>query len=242
MELAYCRIVLKIAEQDMATIQHNVSYPFSMNQIRTAAAGDERQCAALLAILFAQEKEFLPDAEAQARGLAAIIGNPELGRIFVFESGGLIRGMVMLLFTVSTWLGKKVALLEDMIVAPEWREKGVGSALVDHAIEYAKTEDFGRITLLTDSDNQSAQRFYLSKGFSRSEMVVFRKLLDTSDLAAIKEHDADPWMCRECGWLYDPAEGDQESRVKAGTPFRLLPSDWSCPVCFAGKAFFDLLP
>jgi len=35
----------------------------------------------------------------------------------------------------------------------------------------------GRITLLTDADNEAAQRFYRAKGFTPSEMVVFRKLL-----------------------------------------------------------------
>ncbi|MEI8032494.1 MAG: GNAT family N-acetyltransferase [Chlorobiaceae bacterium] len=213
-----------------------------MDQIRTAILGDELECAALLAILFAQEKEFRADAEAQSRGLAAIIANPELGRVFVYESQGIIRGMVMLLFTVSTWLGKRVAILEDMIIAPEWRKQGIGTALIDHAIDYAQKENFGRITLLTDSDNRSAQRFYMTKGFSKSEMIVFRKLLDPTELTGITEHDKDPWMCRECGWLYNPAEGDQENRIKAATPFRLLPNDWSCPVCFAGKTMFELLP
>ncbi len=86
--------------------------------------------------------------------------------------------MVMLLFTVSTFLGKKVALLEDMVVAPESRNKGLGSLLINHAIAFARREGFGRITLLTDGDNDAAQQFYRSKGFSQSEMVVFRKLLD----------------------------------------------------------------
>ena len=107
-----------------------------------------------------------------------IIENPELGKIFVCEVDGVIEGMVMLLFTVSTFLGKKVALLEDMIVTPESRNKGLGSLLINHAIAFARREGFGRITLLTDGDNDAAQQFYRSKGFSQSEMVVFRKLLD----------------------------------------------------------------
>jgi rubredoxin len=39
------------------------------------------------------------------------------------------------------------------------------------------------------------------------------------------------WRCRECGYVYDPAEGDSESRVTAGTVFELLSPDWRCPVC-----------
>jgi GNAT superfamily N-acetyltransferase len=79
---------------------------------------------------------------------------------------------------VSTFLGRKVALLEDMVVAPAWRSKGLGTLLINHAVDFARREGFGRITLLTDRDNESAQHFYSSKGFSESEMIVFRKLLD----------------------------------------------------------------
>jgi GNAT superfamily N-acetyltransferase len=145
---------------------------------RTATENDIARCAGLLEILFSQELEFTANAEAQSRALSMIIGNPELGRIFVCEMDGEIQGMVMLLFTVSTFLGQKVALLEDMVVAPACRGKGVGTRLIDHAVDFACREGFGRITLLTDKDNDAAQQFYRSKGFLRSEMVVFRKPLD----------------------------------------------------------------
>jgi GNAT superfamily N-acetyltransferase len=150
----------------------------SMPEVRTARESDVARCSELLAVLFSQEEEFTPDTAAQSRGLRMIMQNPGLGRIFVAEVDGTVQGMVLLLFTVSTFLGRKVALLEDMVVAPAWRAKGVGSGLIEHAVEFARTEGFGRITLLTDGGNGSAQRFYRSKGFSRSEMVVFRKLLE----------------------------------------------------------------
>lgn len=205
--------------------------------IRTATESDIARCAELLGILFSQEHEFTADAEAQSRALAMITRNPELGRIFVSEIDGEIQGMVMLLFTVSTFLGQKVALLEDMVVAPAYRGKGVGKQLIDHAVDFARREGFGRITLLTDRDNDVAQQLYLSKGFSRSEMVVFRMQLD--DETSMKKSESKTWMCRECGYLYDPAEGDPESLIKEGTPFAEVSCQWSCPVCFASKADFN---
>jgi len=149
-----------------------------MPEIREAVSRDVLRCAGLLEILFSQEHEFTPDIEAQVRALSLIIENPELGRIFVCDVDGVVEGMIMLLFTVSTFLGEKVALLEDMVVDPEWRGKGLGSLLINHAVEFARREGLGRITLLTDRDNEGAQQFYRSKGFLQSEMVVFRKMLD----------------------------------------------------------------
>jgi len=46
------------------------------------------------------------------------------------------------------------------------------------------------------------------------------------------------WECTICGYIYDPAVGDPEHGVKAGTSFEALPDNWVCPVCGAGKDQF----
>jgi len=48
------------------------------------------------------------------------------------------------------------------------------------------------------------------------------------------------WMCRECGYVYDPVEGDPDNNIKAGTPFEHISDDWACPVCYAEKATFGV--
>ncbi len=146
-------------------------------RLREAVTADIERCAELLGILFSAEREFAPDPAAQKRGLQLVIDNPQAGRVFVCETGGRIAGMVMLLFTVSTFLGKKVALLEDMIVDPVFRAQGIGSRLVGHAVTFARSEGLGRITLLTDHDNTLAREFYHRAGFTASSMVVLRKSL-----------------------------------------------------------------
>ena len=49
----------------------------------------------------------------------------------------------------------------------------------------------------------------------------------------------DSYVCEVCGYVYDPAIGDADSGVAAGTPFEELPGDWVCPVCGAGKDAFE---
>jgi GNAT superfamily N-acetyltransferase len=128
----------------------------------------------LLSVLFAQEAEFSPDPVAQAKGLARIINNAEVGSVLVARQGGAVVGMVTLLFTVSTALGERVALLEDMVVSSKARGVGVGSKLLSQAIAFAKAEGCKRVTLLTDRSNESAQRFYGKQGFVLSGMVPMR--------------------------------------------------------------------
>lgn len=47
------------------------------------------------------------------------------------------------------------------------------------------------------------------------------------------------WECTVCGYVYDPAVGDPENGVPAGTPFEELPDDWECPDCGATKDMFE---
>ena len=47
------------------------------------------------------------------------------------------------------------------------------------------------------------------------------------------------YVCSICGYVYDPAVGDPEHGVSAGTPFEALPDDWHCPRCRQSKDKFN---
>lgn len=132
----------------------------------------------LLAELFSQEAEFEPNTAAQIQGLTQIIDHPDLGVILVYRQGQDILGMLNVLYTWSTALGSRVALLEDMLVIPEARAAGIGTQLLQYAIDFAQQQGCKRMTLLTDADNVAAQRFYARQGFSLSSMQVMRLRLD----------------------------------------------------------------
>lgn len=46
------------------------------------------------------------------------------------------------------------------------------------------------------------------------------------------------YQCNVCGYVYDPANGDPDRDIQAGTPFEDLPDDWVCPVCGMPKSEF----
>lgn len=148
-------------------------------EIRQASSTDIPQLCVLLNSLFTQEAEFSPDTERQAIGLGAIIEGDGIGDILVAVEAGEIIGMVNLLYTISTALGSRVAILEDMIIAPAYRGLGMGSLLLEQAIDFAKNKGCKRITLLTDSDNERAQQFYQKHGFELSSMDAYRLVFDS---------------------------------------------------------------
>ncbi|MFJ8531539.1 GNAT family N-acetyltransferase [Bacillus sp. NPDC094106] len=63
----------------------------------------------------------------------------------------------------SNWNG--YALIEDIGVAKDWRQNGVGTALLEKAVEWAKQNNFVGLMLETQDVNISACRFYARRNF-----------------------------------------------------------------------------
>lgn len=131
----------------------------------------------LLNTLFSFEEEFTPNKEIQKKGLLQILENPQFGTIFIIKVDNQIVGMINILYTFSTALGSKVAILEDLIIDKNHRGKGFGKKLVNFAIEDSKAKGCKRVTLLTDHTNDIAKEFYTKMGFESSSMVVMRNFL-----------------------------------------------------------------
>ena len=49
------------------------------------------------------------------------------------------------------------------------------------------------------------------------------------------------YICVPCGYIYDPAIGDEDSGIEPGTAFEDIPDDWLCPICFVGKEDFEII-
>lgn len=143
--------------------------------IEPATPDDIPRLCELLTLLFTQEAEFSPDTSKQAAGLRQIIESPSVGAILAARDGSSIVGMVNVLFTVSTALGTRAALLEDVIVDPARRGQGLGGQLIEAAIAFARDAGCRRITLTTDADNVDAHRFYRRHGFEASTMLTMRR-------------------------------------------------------------------
>ena len=47
------------------------------------------------------------------------------------------------------------------------------------------------------------------------------------------------YICIVCGYIYDPALGDDSSGIEPNTSFEDLPDDWLCPLCGVGKDDFE---
>jgi len=146
-------------------------------KLDSARQSDLPELIGLLEILFTQEAELSPDADKQRLALELILADPARARIYVARAGVKVVAMAALHFTVSTAEGGKSAWLEDCVVHPDYRRRGIGAALLSHALEQARALGATRVTLLTDGDNARAQALYKRLGFAPSSMLAMRRRL-----------------------------------------------------------------
>jgi len=140
-------------------------------EVRSARPEDFDDVARLLAILQGE------DADPVARGPIdrALADRGRL--VLVAEQEGAIVGTLDL-FVVDnpTHGGAPWAGVENVVVAPEARRRGIGAALVTSAIEVARAAGSYKVQLLSRSDRASAHALYERSGFD-APVRGFRRYL-----------------------------------------------------------------
>jgi GNAT superfamily N-acetyltransferase len=86
-------------------------------------------------------------------------GNRPLFEVILAELNGKITGMAFYFISYSTWKGRCL-FLEDIIVKPEHRKKGIGSILFNKVIEKAREIGAKRLQWQVLEWNEPAIEFY----------------------------------------------------------------------------------
>jgi rubrerythrin len=66
------------------------------------------------------------------------------------------------------------------------------------------------------------------------ELLLEQQANHSLDMESIK----DKWICKKCSLIYDPAIGDVDGGILAGTKFEDIAEGWKCPICGAEKSMF----
>jgi len=97
----------------------------------------------------------------------------ERGVLHALRLDGAVVGFSTIYFSFSSALAKPVAVLNDIFIAPEWRGRGYGRALIEHATAYARNAGYARLQWLTAQDNVAAQRLYDTLGAKKSAWYFY---------------------------------------------------------------------
>lgn len=144
--------------------------------IRKAHPSDITELVSLLQILFSIEADFTPDPEKQRRGLELMFADAERRCLIVAEKDGKIAGMGSAQLVVSTAEGALSGLVEDMVLYPEYRGRGIGRKILTALERWCYQQGATRIQLLADRENEPALRFYAKLGWEKTQLICLRKL------------------------------------------------------------------
>ena len=142
--------------------------------IRRARTEDTENILPLLRLLFSIEEDFTFDANKQKQGLQLLM-QLSSAAIFLMEKDGNIIGMVTGQITISTAEGGPALLIEDLVVVPEQRGKGIARSLLESVRQWASTKGASRMQLLADCNNKTALSFYESCGWKQTQLICLRK-------------------------------------------------------------------
>ena len=149
--------------------------------LRRAAREDAAGLIKLIVSLAQFEKLTPPDEEAQQRLIKDGFGERprfETWLGFVPEANEPVA-YAMVFETYSSFLARPTLYLEDIFVLPEFRGRGIGSALLQRCIELAHERDCGRVEWTCLDWNTRAQCVYENLGARRmSEWYLYRLTRD----------------------------------------------------------------
>src|SRR5687767_9503600 len=91
------------------------------------------------------------------------------GEVTVLLGGAGPHGLAVLRFRPAIWTEGLDCYLEELYVVPNRRRKGLGRALMDAAIEVARSRGAKHMDLGTSEDDVAARALYESLGFTNRE-------------------------------------------------------------------------
>ena len=103
------------------------------------------------------------EEEVVGPGVAAVLANEALGFYLIAEIEGRHAGQLMVTFEWSDWRNGLWWWIQSVYVRPEFRRRGVYSALHRHVVEMARTAGGAcGLRLYVEQENTVAQQVYQS--------------------------------------------------------------------------------
>ncbi len=139
-------------------------------RVRGAGHGDVEAVAAAVRELLA-ELDGTPSALPAMRDAArALIDSPAAGTVLVAEAAGELVGVLGASWQLAIHVPGAYALIQDLWVRPDWRDRTVGRSLVEALFELARARRLERVEVGLPRESfamfAATEAFYLGNGFT----------------------------------------------------------------------------
>ena len=139
-----------------------MSTPVGPAEVRLATAADAAAIGSLLHEFNSEFDDPTPGAERLARRIGQLLGEDELAVLLV---GPGPDGLAVLRFRLAIWSEGLECYLAELYVAPTRRGAGLGRALLEAAIAFARDRGADHMDLGTGECDTAARALYESCGF-----------------------------------------------------------------------------
>ena len=114
--------------------------------------------------------EHIPfDADCSRAALAPLLGDSDLGRVYLIEVDGQMAGYCVICFGYSLEFGGRDAFIDEIFVLETHRGKGIGRTVLEKVAEEARALGIRALHLEVERNNTPAQRLYDRAGFEKRE-------------------------------------------------------------------------
>ena len=139
-------------------------------KIRSARPGDAPAAAGLMAQLADHARGHIdPGVEDRFRAMLKLPGYA----IFVAEDrGGQAVGLLTTSQRWTLWHAGPCALIEELVVDKGARRQGIGRALIQAALDWARGQGCSEVEVSTEPDNTDARAFYRRLGFKSEALLL----------------------------------------------------------------------
>jgi GNAT superfamily N-acetyltransferase len=140
-------------------------------EVRPARTDDVPAVAAAVAELLEELGGTPPAREAIESETRAHIEDPSLGIVFVAAAEDGLVGVLTASWARAIQVAGRLLTIEVLWTRREWRDRGLGAALVDALALAAAAEGAGRVEVGLPRESfpalRATERFYLANGFER---------------------------------------------------------------------------
>jgi len=148
-------------------------------RIRDAEPADAGLIAEFNRLLAAESEDITLHPDTVAAGVAALLGDPALGRYWLAELDGDAVGQIMTTREWSDWRNGMLWWIQSVYVRPDARGQGVFSALYRHVERLAReTAGICGLRLYVDDCNDRARRIYEAMGMADGGYRVMEDIFD----------------------------------------------------------------